>query len=253
MTNIEKIKAALDEAIGELTFWHRVNTEGVKDSLAKTLCKEARALLDTPAPAQADNIAIPGPVESLSDDDIKRLAAAIESVLAEHAPAHPGDDARLYISERQSKDPIFMKAVKMLIPETSIIITDPIGQPPQSTATLEALDPSTGLPPGVTAADLEPVTPYEDMSREELIECCKAHDAHHQEHHKWQADLELKLARPPKIEGLREALDAERVYLDSKCENHHPLLEIKQKFGKYPGEIISEAAHAQLAAQEGVR
>lgn len=28
------------------------------------------------------------------------------------------------------------------------------------------------------------VKPYEDMTREELIECCKAHDAHHQEHHK---------------------------------------------------------------------
>jgi len=32
-------------------------------------------------------------------------------------------------------------------------------------------------------ANILDLCPYEEMSKEDLIECCKAHDAHHQEHH----------------------------------------------------------------------
>lgn len=42
--------------------------------------------------------------------------------------------------------------------------------------------------------------PYEEMTREELIDCCKAHDAHHQWHHdREQADSEA-------LRKVREAL-----------------------------------------------
>jgi hypothetical protein len=47
MTPHEKIKAVLEEAIRELTFWHKRNSEGVKDSATKKLCRDALALLAT--------------------------------------------------------------------------------------------------------------------------------------------------------------------------------------------------------------
>lgn len=58
-------------------------------------------------------------------------------------------------------------------------------------ATKDALD-------ALDLSDIE-ITAYEDMTREELIACCHAHDAHHKEHH----EREEALARqddelPPK-------------------------------------------------------
>lgn len=34
---------------------------------------------------------------------------------------------------------------------------------------------------------------YETMTREQLIECCKGHDAHHDEHHQRQSELLVAL------------------------------------------------------------
>ncbi len=41
---------------------------------------------------------------------------------------------------------------------------------------------------GLTEDDIV-VESYENMTREELIACLNAADAHHQEHHQWQDDL----------------------------------------------------------------
>ena len=49
--------------------------------------------------------------------------------------------------------------------------------------------------------DIASIPNYEDMTREELIECCKTHDGHHQEHHANEALLMAENNR------LREALE----------------------------------------------
>lgn len=49
------------------------------------------------------------------------------------------------------------------------------------------------LPFDPSDVDLEP--DYESMTREELIQCCEAHDAHHQEHHERESALKEKLDR----------------------------------------------------------
>ncbi len=72
---------------------------------------------------------------------------------------------------------------------------------------------------GIDAAAIE-VKPYADMSREELLECLKAHDAHHAMHHLREASI---------LDVLKRALDA--------CDKSKLALD----WGDEAREIINEA------------
>lgn len=50
-------------------------------------------------------------------------------------------------------------------------------------------------------AQAMPVEDYSTMTREELIQCCEAHDAHHNEHHDREDRLRALLARAREVLG----------------------------------------------------